>query len=221
MLALAVFALSVQAIGPAGVEWLRETNYDTAAAGASGQDTTEGGNITVLNITSANSSTERWAGYLGNISTVNSNIVLANPTLDIFYSWDWDAANDGEICAGTATTYVWADLAAGAAADVDTVWVFGDVSDDAEATFDDGNANIDIAGSVIAAPSADTGQANGFVTMLLTDQAAPAAEGDFLFCTNTSIGAGTGYDGSTVDYELIVPTTYGATEDYYFFVELA
>jgi hypothetical protein len=46
-------------------------------------------------------------------------------------------------------------------------------------------------------------------------------EGDFLFCVNASMaGAANGYDGKTVDYELIVPTTYGATETYYFYVEL-
>ena len=224
ILALAVLlmgTITAYAIAPAGVTWIRDTSYSLGAAGASSSDVTEGGNITVLNITGVNQSTERWAGYLGNVSSVGSLIVLANDAspIDIFYNWTWDSAQGGEVCAGTGTSYTWASLEAAAATDLDSTWGFGDVSDDAEATFDDGTGTFEIGGVSSTAPKADTGFEDGYETFLLEDTPGASAETDFLFCSNIS-AAGTGYDGSTVDYELIVPTSYGATETYYFYLEV-
>ncbi len=220
LVVLIMGSLTAYAVSPAGVQWIRDTTYTPGAATAS--DITEGGNITVLNITGMNQSTERWAGYLGNVSASGSLIVLANSNLDIFYNWSWDTSTGGEVCAGTDTTYTWSSLAAATAADIDTAWGFGDASDDAEATFDDGSRNFDIGGVASTAPTADTGQSGGFYTFALTDNAGGTAETDFVFCANVSMsGTNNGYDGSTVDYELIVPTTYGATETYYFYVELS
>lgn len=222
ILALAVLimgTITAYAIAPAGVTWISDTSYTPGAATAS--DVTEGGNITVLNITGANQSTERWAGYLGNISSAGSLIILANdatPT-DVFYNWSWDSAQGGEVCAGTATSYTWASLEAAAATDLDSTWGFGDVSDDAEATFNDGTSTFEIGGASGSAPMADTGFSGGYETFLLEDTPGASAETDFLFCSNIS-AAGTGYDGTTVDYELIVPTTYGAHETYYFYLDV-
>jgi hypothetical protein len=96
----------------------------------------------------------------------------------------------------------------------------GDASDNATNTFDDGTTSIDIAAlGPQAAPAADTGQAAGFLTAVLTDNPG-TTKNDFLFCVNTTAAANQGYDGTTVDYELIVPIDYGATETYYFYVEL-
>ncbi len=218
MLVLIVGSLTVYAIAPASnVNWISDTSYTPGAASAS--DVTEGGNITVLNITGDQQSTERWAGYLGNVSSA-SRIILANSDASsIFYNWTWDSSQGGEVCAGTDTSYTWASLAAAVDTNIDTAWGFGDVSDDAEATFDDGNKNFEIGGVTSTAPSADTGQSDGYYTIALTDNAGGTSETDFIFCTNITSG-GTGYDGSTVDYEVIVPTSYGATETYYFYLEM-
>lgn len=218
LLAAGLLLTSVQAIAPAvNVNWIRESNLSVGAATAS--DTTEGGNITVLNITVGNQSTFRWAGYLGNLST-DALIILANSAgTSIFYNWTWDTAEEGVVCAGQGTTYDWSNLTAATAAEIDTAWVFADASDDAEATFDDVAVSVVIHKTTVTpAFSADTGVSGGFSTSPAKDNT--GGESDFLFCVNTVMAGGTGYDSSTVNYELIVPTTFGASETYYFYVEM-
>lgn len=221
MAALMLTTFSAYAVGPAAIEWVSESNYaeDTAAFAT---DTTEGGNITRLNITAVNSSTEHWAGYLGLLSSTGMMIVLQDASENVFYNWSWNTANEGEVCAGIATSYVWNDLEAGAAADLDTAWAFGGISDTAVNTFTS-TGDINLTGVEISgAPAAGTGEdvADTFKTILVRDATGSTTDSDFLFCADTQIGTGTGYDGSPADYEVIVPVSYGATETYYFYVEL-
>ncbi len=219
MLALLVCSFTVYAIGPADVTWVSETNY-LVGLSADSSDETEGGNITVLNLVEVNSSTRRWAGYLGDITAANAAIILSNPSLDIFYDWAWDTGEEAVVCAGQGTSYAWDSLVDATPAEIDAMWSFGDASDDAEATFDDAANQITIGSfTSTVANSADTGLAAGFVTTSIRD--ANVAESDYLFCVDTDYaGVANAYDGTNADYELIVPITFGATETYYFYVEL-
>jgi len=223
-----VLALATVACAIAPANWVTkvsETRYTTGAANGSASDVTEGGNITILNINVGNrTSTDRWAGYLGNITNnAGGRLVLANSAATIFYQWSLNISNGGEVCAGEGTTYTWTSLSAATNAEIDTAWGFGVVSDNATRTFNDAAVAVNIASTTITpAYSADTGiqGAGTFFTTAVKD--GTAAESDFLFCTNLNISAtANGYDGSSVDYELIVPTTSGAaTETYYFYAEI-
>ena len=171
-----------------------------------------------------NVSTGRWAGYLGNLTSTGTFIFLANAAgTSIFYNWSWDTAQEGEVCAGQSTSYTWSGLAAGTAPNLDTAWGFADASDDAEATFTDTQTviigGITITGGISAATGAAAGDT--FETNALVDVAGSTTEARFIFCTPTQMsGSANAYDGTTADYEIIVPTTYGGTETYYFYTEM-
>ena len=215
LVVLIVLMGSAAAIAPATTTWISETRGTEAAAGS---DITEGGNITVLNL-SVSEITDRWAGYLGNLS---GNITLRNAAGTAMYLWTWDATQGGEVCSGTAASYTWSALAVTTAAEIDNAWSFGGASDNATNTFTDGGCtgNITIAGiGPMATTMADTGGAGGFETCAVEDAGAPAMD-DLLFCSKVNGAGDTAYDGTTVQWELMVPVTYGSSDTYYFYAEL-
>ncbi len=180
--------------------------------------TTEGGNVSTVNLTGTDS-TERWAGAYGNVS---GTLVLAEAgDTNYMYDWTYDTGDGGEVCVSVASNFDWtAPLTAASLTGLSTAWDFGDNADNVTETFDDGTQSFEIAGQTIpAVPLADTGGAD-YVTGALNDGAG-SAQTDFAFCVNIT-GAGSNYDTETVDYEVIMPTddAVDATETYFFYIEL-
>lgn len=141
---------------------------------------TEGGNVTNLDLR-GNVSTEKWAGYWGNVSGL---IVLApSAGASLFYSWAWDSSRGGEVCAIAASSgFDWAGLQQAAASAIDSVWAFGAATDNATNTFNETCTNVDIAGINVASTAGSlTGLRNDFRTCALADQASPAAKQDLAF----------------------------------------
>jgi len=192
------------------------------AGSAAVSDTTEGGNITSANI-SGIVLTDRWAAYYGNVS---GSIILGSDTSNVIFTWAWTPASGGEVCLSTNSNF---DFTTGptsaAVADIDNAgaWNFGAVADNATNTFVNGTcANIVFSQSVAAAPIRALHESGStFYTCAIDDGSVVPAKGDFAFCTLIQDG-GTAFDATTVDYEIMVPTEYGAfaTETYYFYVEL-
>ncbi len=181
--------------------------------------TTEGGNVTNLDL-SGNVSTEKWAGYWGNVT---GEIVLSpSAGSPLFYSWMWDSSNGGKVCAvAAASGFDWSGLQGVSAAAVDGIWNFGAATDNATATFNETCA-IDVAGIPIATTDGSlTGQRVDFETCVLADQPVPAAKADLAFCVEIFQNGGL-FNGFTGDYELLAPAneTAGATETHYFWLEL-
>jgi len=181
--------------------------------------TTEGGNVTELNL-SSNISTERWAGFWGNVS---GQIVLAPNTTAIFYTWTWNSSNGGEVCAVAASSgFNWASLSAVANTVIDSVWGFGAATDNATKTFNETCASITINNQTVSSTAGSlTGQRVDFKTCAIADSGSPTAKSDIAFCVPIK-NAGNLFNGQTGDYELIAPTDAGptATETYYFWLEL-
>ncbi|MCP4647964.1 MAG: hypothetical protein GY852_09585 [bacterium] len=177
---------------------------------------TEGGNVTPLNL-SSNVSTEKWAGYYGNVT---GQIVLAPNTADMFYTWAWTSANGGEVCAIAAPAgFNWAGLVAAAAGDVDTVWGFDTTDTDSSTNTMAGTCNVDIAGITVST-ACTTMPTSGLESVVVND-GATAAKSDIAFCVNITSGTAL-FDGSTGDYELMTAAneTAGATDTHYFWLEL-
>ncbi|MEW6748105.1 MAG: hypothetical protein AB1295_00145 [Candidatus Micrarchaeota archaeon] len=218
-MALLLSAGLVLAIGQAQtVTWLAEGKYDPAAANS---DVTEGGNVTNLDI-SGNVSTEKWAGYWGNVSAA----LMLSPNDDntaIFYSWAWTPVTGGEVCAVAASSgFSWAAVQNVSAAEVDTVWGFtgGDI-DSAASTLGETCA-VTVAGTSVSGSAGETTGGSAFQSCAVADTATPAAKSDLAFCVNITAG-GSLFNGQDGDYQLLVPTdeTDGNTETYYFWVELS
>lgn len=178
--------------------------------------TTEGGNVTEINLTT-NTSTEKWAGFWGQTL---GNILLAPNTSANFYVWAWSPTSSGEVCAVAGSSgFNWATVTTITAATIDTIWDFGAATDNATNTFTastcDLNINsIDVTDTAIA----DTGGA--FETCAVGD-GGNTAKTDVAFCVRIANNVAL-FNNGTGDYELLVATndTVGATEQYYFWMEL-
>ncbi len=177
---------------------------------------TEGGNVTELNL-SSNISTEKWAGYWGNVT---GQIVLAPNNVDMFYTWAWTSADGGEVCAvAAASGFDWSTIQAATGADIDSVWLFDVLDIDSGTNTFAAGCNVDIAGTPVNTEQAVTG--GGLETCVVADNAAPAAKDELAFCVNITAGT-TLFNTLTGDYELLTAAdeVAGAVETHYFWLEL-
>ena len=183
--------------------------------GTNANVTTEGGNVTNLNL-AGNVSTEKWAGYWGNVS---GRLVLAPSSGSLFYTWAWTSANGGEVCAVAAPSgFNWATLALPVAAQIDTAFGFLTGETDATAGTLTTGCTVGVAGQNPAGLGNYTG-VGGFQTCAISDGG--TAKANYAFCVNITQG-GSLFNGATGDYELLAPTnsTAGAFETHYFWLEL-
>ncbi len=192
---------------------IKEGDY---AIGTTSSDITEGGDVTALNL-DGNDSTQKWAGYYGNVT---GNLVLGFSNTSIMFAWSWSQADGGEVCVSTDANFGWATISTATNSSLNTVWDFGAASDNATATYTTFE-NFEIAGTALSDVETAT-DLQSWETGVL-DDGSSAAENDFAFCVKIdTTGSATALDGSTADYQLMVPTTdtAAATETYYFFLEL-
>ncbi|MEM4194959.1 MAG: hypothetical protein QXY05_01490 [Candidatus Anstonellales archaeon] len=216
-LVLLVLAGVLLAIQPAEGWTVGQTGKYTQVANAN--YTTEGGNVTEINLT-GNISTEKWAGFWGNVS---GRIVLA-PGINqpMFFTWAWNSANGGEVCAVAAPSgFDWSAIQAVAAAAIDAVWGFAGTDTDSAANTLSTSCSVDIAGTSVSGSAGNYTGVGGFETCAVADQAVPAAKTDIAFCVNITQG-GNLFNGLTGDYELLAATNEvaGQYETYYFWLEL-
>ena len=218
LMVLSIFAMAAVPVsaGP-GTTSASEGDNTNPGPTASAAVSTEGGKITEVNLT-ADSYTERWAGFYGNVT---GTISLGDGSADL-YQWTWTPADEGEVIASTASSGItWASLVNGAAADVDTRWGFSTGSDQAADAFGD-TLTFTIGDQTMTnAPSTATLGAGTWETAIVND-GATAAKTDFLFVVNIDNDA-SAFNSEIHDFEMIVPTNdeIDATENYYFYVELS
>ncbi|MGB9719574.1 MAG: hypothetical protein ACPL06_03200 [Candidatus Anstonellales archaeon] len=214
---LLVFAGVLLAIQPAEQWVVGQTGKYTQVASAN--YTTEGGNVTNINLT-GNISTEKWAGFWGNVS---GRIVLApGAGQPMFFTWAWNSTNGGEVCAIAGPSgFDWSGLQTVAASEIDTVWGFAGGDTDSAANTLMSSCNVDVAGIPVSGSAGNFTGVGGFETCAVADQAIPAVKTDIAFCVNITQG-GNLFNGLTGDYELLAPTneTAGQYETYYFWLEL-
>ncbi|MBD3389541.1 hypothetical protein GF415_01135 [Candidatus Micrarchaeota archaeon] len=201
----------------ANITFISSSKYHSNIS--AGNYTTEGGNVSSVNLDS-NSSTERWAGFYGNVS---GNLVLAEETSSVFmYDWQWNPSNGGEICISTNSSLSMFFIAAATGAEIDSAWSFSpSVSDSGTNTFNLTNCSMDIGGADLhGADHADTGPAGGFSTCAFKTVSGLPAKEEMIFCVNVTDG--TLYDGNPGNYELIAPTNDAPNsyETYYFYASL-
>ena len=197
-----------------------EVSQTRWAGDAASSQTTEGGNISVVNV-SGTALTDKWAAYSGNISgriTLDDNGAGA-----AVFNWTWTPATGGEVCVSTNSAFPFASATTATAGGVDTAWTFSTTDADSATntyTATCGTA-LTFAQSTVAGTTAaaDLMGSSSFLSCAVDDGG--AAETNYAFCTQIQ-SAGTNYNNATVNYELMVPTTAGAsaTETYFFYLEL-
>lgn len=183
-----------------------------------GNIATEGGNITSANV-AANTLTDRWAGFFGNV-TGNIYLTDANGgTTNYLFKWTANSPT-GYVCVSENTNFPFASGAATTATKINTAWSFGSATDNAINTFTGScditfnNPYVQITNTVKATHQTDS----AFATCAIDNGG--TGENDFAFCVAIN-QSGKNYLNQSADYELIVPTSVGnEVETYYFYVEL-
>jgi len=175
--------------------------------------TIEGGNVSNVDLATS-ASTARWAGVYGDVT---GNLVLGEAgDTDFMYAWTVSNAEEGEVCVSQNSNPAWGSLAVTTRAEVDTAFLYAAGDDQAADFFTDASISLDVAGSAITTTGATTLGSWEFGAAELTGT---PEEGDLVFCANISQQTNN-YGGTAVDFELMMPTTSGATETYFFFLEL-
>ncbi|MEM4348300.1 MAG: hypothetical protein QXN37_01900 [Candidatus Anstonellaceae archaeon] len=188
----------------------------TGTSGAA-SSVTEGGNITYVNISGATQLTSKWASFYGLIQS--ATIALRSSTATV-YSWSYSPANgSGEVCLsssnsfpGPITSLTGANLSA-----MNSLWNLGTI-DNATNTFNT-TSSINISGQVVSGAPAAKLQGSSTFTVVALFNSTTSSKNAFAFCTQIN-NSGKNFQNSDVHYEIMVPTTPGAAETYYFYLEL-
>lgn len=186
------------------------------AGATAGSITTEGGNISAVNIASL-SLTDRWTAFFGNVT---GTIVLGNNTNTIF-NWTFAAAAGGKICIATNASLGFTTPIAADPATVNTAFGLGTTADNATLTFSGTCASLSLSTGSVAAPAKITHKGfSTYLTCAITSDGA-TNKNTTSFCTSIN-GSGINYLNNAANYEIMAPTTPGTgTEAYYFYAELS
>jgi len=217
-----VFAAMVVA-QPTGVTYDRGASERGTATGATTQQA-QAGNVTQLNI-NATSITQVWQGFYGNVS---GEIMLADSSNNRFYDWTLTTIT-GEVYASRATISDWTGInctnTSTISAEETTLNIGVTDSDGINETFGAGSTHpgfsvgtgVTITGGTCpeTRPYNSTGTASEFYNVLLT------SSGNNIVYTSVLVDSSNAFDGTTVDFEILVPTdkTTGLAT-YYFYAEL-
>jgi len=171
-----------------------------------GNATSEGGNLTNVNLTTF-VSTDRWQGFYGNVS----GSLAFGYNSHIFYNFA--GGTEKAVYATQNISMDFFALQAGAANDVDTAWNYADGNDQAEDIFTGQQTNI----TGIIAPSIELNPAGQNLNSTILYDGNTGKEA-FAFGAVISNDA-TCFDGKVCDFELIVPSD--GKETYYLFLEVS
>jgi hypothetical protein len=201
----------VMAISGATPAWVSDSRWNGTATGS---DTTEGGNISALNI-SGTALTDKWAAYYGNVT---GSLILGDATNQL-YTWTWNSSGSGEVCLSRAPAFDFSAVSVATGADVDTAWSFTGTDSDSGANTFGGSCNLTFAQSSVAGTQRINHEDSTYETCVI-DDGSGTSETDYAFCS--VLGTAAAYNGISSNYEVMVPTTVGAseTETYYFYAEL-
>lgn len=172
------------------------------------------GNVTRLNITDTRE-TNWWQGLYGNATVA---IELTDGSTTFF---NWESSNpSGEIYFARAAV-TWSNVAAPLAANIRSEQVTYDMADDNStenltATYGfNAHPAFDVGTTTIGANSAGCVSINDFDSVILWDSG--NSQGVYAAIINNSA---TGYDGSAMDFQTILPTD-GTAQTYLVYAELA
>lgn len=210
MLAIIVLSLSMVAAAPSG----GNVTVGASTGGTSTTSTTvsiNGGNVTSVDVNS-DVVTSRWAGFFGDVS---GSLFLADSSANNFYQWTIGSMTGAVVYATNASVTNWATLTPLTNADAPG-YVNGVYSDNFTQTFADTESFVSGSYDIASTPYATTYNSSGVAGDLKTyalyaDAATTVWAGKVVDDTD-------GFDGSAVDYQILLPAQTGTT--YSFYMEL-
>ena len=181
---------------------------------------TEGGNISSMNL-SANTLTDRWAAFFGNLTGSIYLTDLGGKTTNYVYTWTAAASNGGYACASNSSAYDFTTAATATAVGMNTYFNLGAASDNATATFTTNGCTLNFSGQVGIPGVLDAATGYGAGSGTFSTCAINSSTSSYAFCTAAN-STGKNYLGNDANYELMVPTAPGTgLMTYYFYAELA
>jgi hypothetical protein len=180
---------------------------------------TEGGNISSMNL-SANTLTDRWAAFFGNLTGSIYLTDAGGATTNYVYTWTASASSGGYACASNSSAYDFTTASTATATGINTYFNLGAASDNATATFTTNGCTLNFAGQGAIAGVLDVATGNNAGDSFKTC-AINSSTSSYAFCTAAN-STGKNYLGNDANYEIMVPTAPGtALMTYYFYAELA
>ena len=182
--------------------------------------TTEGGNVTEVDL-GTNASTEKWAGFFGNVS---GELVLAEAgTGPYMYRWTYDVGSGGTVCASIGDNPVWTFAAiASGVIDAVTAWDFPVAdADSATRTMTNTSGQVTLEGALQPASASLTSEGGTTWQTVAYGTGGATTKDALIFCVNITEG-GDNFKGGDSDFQLMAPTnsTVDTTEEYFFYLEL-
>ena len=187
-----------------------ESSYN-ASVSAGNTSVTAGGTKQV-NINSV-PSTSRWAGFYGSIS---ATIVLADASSNWFKNWTVSDVSGSIVYASDEAIIDWDNLSPANQTSDFPSWLTSDSADNWQNTFNNNETHTFNGQSlnVNYTYTYDNAGTNTFKTYCLKD-----TNSKLLWAALAQNDA-TGYNGGTVDYQLLVPVNGASSTTYYFYFEL-
>jgi len=180
-------------------------SVETGSNTASDNISISAGNITEVNV-SGFAITSRWAGFYGNIA---GGVTLADNSNHSFYNWSVNDVSGSAIYAANGSISDWSSLSNATEADMPG-YIKGTQVDSFNNTFNTSGTFNKPNGTNIDAFSVSTFGA-GLETFALK-------VGSTLVWAGEAQNDATGFNGKTVDYQLLVPAQTDSV--YYFYMEL-
>jgi subtilisin family serine protease len=198
-----VTQFSTYSIGGSSVEFIGTARLADPIVG---NFSSQGGNVTNINL-SSNISTNRWQGYYGNVT---GTLAFGYGSY-IFYNFG--SAIEYAVYASQNQTFDFYSMQTAAPGDIDTLWNFAAGNDKAVDVFTGAITNI----SGVLAQSIELNPIGQNFNSTILDDGNIGNKSNFAFGAILNKG-GTCFDGTTCDFELIVPVE--GLETYYLFLEV-
>lgn len=181
-------------------------------ATSSQTETVEGGNVTGVNI-SGTQITTKWAGFYGNIS---GGIILADGSSNTFYEWTVTDLTGAIVYAANTSVSDWSTLANASATDMPSFLTTAATDNYTEtlSTGGSGTFDGDALTTYYTTTWNDTAQGSLETHSLLADG------GNTLIWAGVAEDGTTGFNGGSLDYQIIVPADGTTTTTYNFYLEL-
>ena len=180
--------------------------------------TTQGGNISWINITAAYQLTAKWADLFGTVTGANIILAAAGDTTNYVYRWNATSATKGVVCVSEGSSFPSSTLSSANLTDINGLWSLTTI-DNATNTYNTTFTSVNISSQTLFNANGSRLQGQSTFTDAAIYNGTTGSKGNYAFCTNIS-SSGKNYNNVAVNYELLVPTTPSSTETYNLYLEI-
>ena len=214
MLAIIVLSLSLVTAAPSGGAATEGASTGGTSTGTSTVNI-DGGNVTYVDVNS-DVVTSRWAGFFGNVS---GSLFLSDASANNFYQWSISSMTGAVVYAADGSVSDWAAGTSIVPLNNSNApaYVNGVYTDNFTQTYAANEAFTSSTYNIAATPYATTYNSSGVAGNLKTYALYSITDAKTIWAGKV-VDDADGFDGTTVDYQILLPAQTGTT--YSFYMEL-